>query len=117
MMSGVEDFSSVAFPLSTTLPHFCTTDQVYHPYQMAAPGETYRLAFPSKSKPWISMGIPFQDACAHHVTNTFHASRVYIIVSSSISKTENFAVLHKALGDKVIGVSRDLRFSPVHENQ
>jgi alcohol dehydrogenase class IV len=71
---------------------------------MAASGETYRQAFPPKPKPHVSYGIPFPQACAHHITNTFYASRVYIIVSSSISKTDNFKRLHHALGDKVVGV-------------
>jgi alcohol dehydrogenase class IV len=71
---------------------------------MAAPGETYRQAFPPKPKPHVSYGIPFPQACAHHITNTFHVSRVYIIVSSSISKTENFKCLQDALGDKIVGI-------------
>jgi alcohol dehydrogenase class IV len=71
---------------------------------MAAPGETYRQAFPPKPKPHVSYGIPFPQACSHHIANTFHASRVYIIVSSSISKTDNFKRLQDALGDKVVGV-------------
>lgn len=71
---------------------------------MAAPGETYRQAFPPKPKPYISTGLPFPQACAHHVTNTFHASKVYVIVSQSISKTSNFKRLQDALGDKIVGV-------------
>jgi alcohol dehydrogenase class IV len=71
---------------------------------MAALGETYRQAFPPRPKPHVSYGIPFPQACAHHITNTFHASKVYIIVSSSISKTDNFKRLQDALGDKVVGV-------------
>ena len=71
---------------------------------MAASGETYELAFPSTSKPFISTGLKFSKACAHHVTNTFHAAKVYIIVSASISKTENFESLKQELGDKIVGV-------------
>jgi len=70
---------------------------------MAAQGETYRPAFPPKTKPHISTGIPFPAAAAHHVANTFHASKVYIIVSNSISKTDNFTQLKKALGEKIVG--------------
>jgi alcohol dehydrogenase class IV len=76
---------------------------------MAAKGETYQLAFPPKPKPHISTGLPFPAACAHHVTNTYHASKVYIIVSNSISKTENFASLQKALGDKIVGVRKGIK--------
>ncbi|KAI9643100.1 hypothetical protein NHQ30_008835 [Ciborinia camelliae] len=71
---------------------------------MAAPNETYTPAFPPKSKPYISTGIPFPEACAHHIKNTFHASKVYIIVSNSISKTSNFSTLKQRLDDQVIGV-------------
>lgn len=71
---------------------------------MAAKGENYRPAFPPQTKPHISTGLPFPEACAHHITNTFHASKVYIIISKSISKTDNFTNLQKALGSTVVGV-------------
>lgn len=70
---------------------------------MAAQGESYRPAFPPKSKPHISTGIPFPTAAAHHLTNTYHASKVYIIVSNSISKTDAFTQLKEALEDKIVG--------------
>ena len=76
---------------------------------MATQGENYQLAFPPKSKPHISTGIPFPVACAHHITNTYHASKVYVIVSNSISKTENFSNLQKALGDKIVGVRKGIK--------
>ncbi|RDL37891.1 Dehydroquinate synthase-like protein [Venustampulla echinocandica] len=76
---------------------------------MAAPGEDYRPAYPPKTKPHLSSGIPFPEACAHHITNTFKASRVYIIVSNSISKTENFTKLEKALVGKVAGVRKGIK--------
>jgi alcohol dehydrogenase class IV len=76
---------------------------------MAAQGENYRPAFPNKPKPHISTGIPFPAACAHHITNTFKASKVYIIVSNSISKTENFTKLQDALGDKIVGVRKGIK--------
>ena len=76
---------------------------------MAAKGETYRLAFPPKPKPHISTGLPFAVACAHHITNTFNASKVYIVVSNSISKTDNFAQLQKELGDKIVGVRKGIK--------
>jgi alcohol dehydrogenase class IV len=76
---------------------------------MAAKGETYRCAFPPKPKPHISTGRPFAVACAHHIMNTFNASKVYIIVSNSISKTDNFAQLQKELGDKIVGVRKGIK--------
>ncbi|KUJ06693.1 Dehydroquinate synthase-like protein [Mollisia scopiformis] len=71
---------------------------------MAAQGETYRLAFPPNQKPYISTGLPFHKSLVHHVTNTFHASKVYVIVSASISKTSNFSRLQSELGNKIVGV-------------
>jgi alcohol dehydrogenase class IV len=77
--------------------------------KMAAQGENYRLAFPSVPKPHISTGLPFPAACAHHITNTYHASKVYVIVSNSISKTDNFKKLQEALGDKIVGVRKGIK--------
>ncbi|OTA89526.1 hypothetical protein M434DRAFT_79212 [Hypoxylon sp. CO27-5] len=71
---------------------------------MAAPGEFYFAAFPPRPKPYISHGLTFDKACAHHAENTFHASRIYVVVSRSISKTEAFTALQKALDDKIVGV-------------
>lgn len=71
--------------------------------------ENYRLAFPPDPKPYISMGLPFPEACAKHVHNTFHASRVYIIVSNSISKTQNFFDLRDALKDRVVSFRKGIR--------
>jgi alcohol dehydrogenase class IV len=76
---------------------------------MAAPGETYKLAFPGKSKPYLSTGLPFPEACAHHITNTYHASKVYVIVSNSISKTTNFESLKIALSEKIVAVRRGIK--------
>ncbi|KAK6956924.1 hypothetical protein Daesc_002206 [Daldinia eschscholtzii] len=70
---------------------------------MAASGESYFAAFSSQPKPYISHGLSFDKACAHHAENTFHASHIYIVVSNSISKTEAFTTLQKALGDKIVG--------------
>ena len=76
---------------------------------MAAKGESYRLAFPGKTRPHISTGLPFPQACAYHVTNTYNASKVYIIVSNSISTTHNFVKLQNALGSKVVGVRKGIK--------
>ncbi|CZT41291.1 related to aldehyde-alcohol dehydrogenase [Rhynchosporium secalis] len=76
---------------------------------MAAPNETYRPAFPPNPKPYISIGLPFPEACAHHITHTFRASKVYIIVSNSISQTENFTRLKSALGEKIVGVRKGIK--------
>ena len=52
--------------------------------------ETYTPAFlPGKSphpSPYISYGTSYPNACAHHIATTFHARRVYILVSGSLSR-------------------------------
>lgn len=66
-------------------------------------GEIYRKAWPD-SKALISYGLPFPEACAKHVANTFKSSRVYIIASGSLSRdTDHVKRLQGALGDKVVG--------------
>lgn len=76
---------------------------------MAASGEWLFPANPPALKPVISRGLPFQEACVHHSQNSFRASRIYVVVSSSISKTENFKTLQSALGDRVAGVRYGFR--------
>ncbi|CAJ2505747.1 Uu.00g131410.m01.CDS01 [Anthostomella pinea] len=71
---------------------------------MAVPGESFFSWDPPKAKPYVSHGLSFEKACAHHAEQTFHASRVYVIVSKSISKTPAFTALKEALGDKLVGV-------------
>ncbi|KAF2837049.1 putative Fe-containing alcohol dehydrogenase [Patellaria atrata CBS 101060] len=68
------------------------------------PSETYRLAIPSTTHPYISYGLPFPEACAKHVSSTLNASRVYIIASKSLSmNTDALERLRSALSDKVVG--------------
>ncbi|KIX05062.1 uncharacterized protein Z518_05934 [Rhinocladiella mackenziei CBS 650.93] len=62
-------------------------------------------AFPDRSVPYITYGLHFDEAAAYHITNTLHASRVYIIASNSLSKnTSALKRLQNALGDKVVGL-------------
>jgi alcohol dehydrogenase class IV len=74
---------------------------------MVLQGETYFQAL--EPYPFVSTGAPFAEACKHHATETFGASRIYIIVSKSISTTENFATLRGALGKRVVGVRYGIR--------
>lgn len=66
--------------------------------------ENYYAPFPGHSTPHISIGLPFDQACLKHVLETYGANRIYLIVSNSISKTDNFTKLQAALNDKVVGV-------------
>ena len=87
--------------------------------------ETYKPAFddPTSTKtayksdastlstPNVSYGIPYSEACAKHVRDTFKASRVYIVTSGSMSRNhpEALQALVDALGeDKVVGVRKGM---------
>ncbi|TKA75540.1 hypothetical protein B0A55_03538 [Friedmanniomyces simplex] len=88
-----------------------------------SPQETYRPAFTDPPgtnlagipiselklpNPYISYGIPYDEACAKHLQETFHASRVYIVASRSLaSNTDKLDRLVSAIGEeKVVGVRR-----------
>ncbi|ETI21874.1 hypothetical protein G647_05943 [Cladophialophora carrionii CBS 160.54] len=62
-------------------------------------------AFPDRPVPRITWGLPFDEACAHHITHTLHCSRVYVVASRSLStNTDALTRLRSALGDdKVVG--------------
>ncbi|KAF5667046.1 alcohol dehydrogenase [Fusarium heterosporum] len=67
--------------------------------------ETSQAAFDNKPEPVISFGRPFAETCSKHVTKRFKSSRVYIIVSRSLSRnTSSLEDLKSALGDRVAGV-------------
>ena len=58
----------------------------------------------------ISYGLPFTVACAKHVTNTFKASRIYILASGSLSRnTSHVRDLEKALSGKVVGITNGMK--------
>lgn len=67
--------------------------------------ETVRPAFAGRKRPILSYGITFPAAAARHVTETFGASRVYVICSGSLArKTDSLDRLATALGpEKVVG--------------
>ncbi|KAF7548175.1 hypothetical protein G7Z17_g7231 [Cylindrodendrum hubeiense] len=72
---------------------------------MSVPVEhQFYRANPLKPKPYVSYGLPFHEACTHHVMR-LGLSRAYIVVSKSISTTPAFESLKSALGtDKIAGV-------------
>jgi alcohol dehydrogenase class IV len=67
--------------------------------------ETVRPAFADRPRPLLSYGIPFPAAAAHHIADTFKASKVYIICSGSLARnTDALDRLTAALGpQKVVG--------------
>jgi len=89
--------------------------------------ETYKAAFdePPSSKvsgtaetnslvsPYVSYGLPYTEACAKHVRETFNSSRAYIIASGTLSReTDRLERLIEALKGKgvdVVGVKKGMR--------
>ncbi|PLB46917.1 putative Fe-containing alcohol dehydrogenase [Aspergillus steynii IBT 23096] len=65
--------------------------------------ETVRAAFADRARPLLSYGIPFPAAVAHHVRETFHAARVYVICSGSLARsTDVLDRLRQALGQNTL---------------
>jgi hypothetical protein len=60
--------------------------------------------------PNLSYGLHYYDACAKHIRETFHASRVYIVASRSLcTNTDKLEKLISAIGkDQVVGVRRGI---------
>jgi len=67
--------------------------------------ETVRPAFTGRERPLLSYGIDFRAAAARHATETFNASRIYVICSGSLARnTDSLDRLTTALGpEKVVG--------------
>jgi alcohol dehydrogenase class IV len=58
----------------------------------------------------VSYGLPFPVAGAKHAEETFHAQRIFIIVSSTLASTTSaLDDLRTALGTKVVGVKSGLK--------
>lgn len=69
------------------------------------PEETVRPAFTGRERPLLSYGIAFPAAAARNVTETFSASRMYVLCSGSLARnTDALDRLTAALGaEKVVG--------------
>lgn len=66
--------------------------------------ENYRSAGPD-SRAHISYGLPFAQAAAKHVEQTFRAGRVYILASASLAAhTNQVKTLQDALDGRVAGI-------------
>ena len=81
--------------------------------------ETYRTAIsggePQEYVTYISYGLPYPDACVKHVSETFHARRVYILASGSLSRNTDAVdrlidIVNQGLGERtVVGVTNGIR--------
>ena len=60
--------------------------------------------------PGLSSGLPYYESCAKHIKETFHASKVYIVASKSLSSnTDKLEKLVSAIGkDNVAGVKKGI---------
>lgn len=66
--------------------------------------ETVRPAFAGRDRPLISYGLPFPEAAARHLRESFQASRIYVICSGTLGRTTNVMDrLSDALGSKLVG--------------
>ena len=82
-------------------------------------GEIYLAAFPPNKSPHpsphISYGLPFPEACAKHIAETFHATQVYILASTSLSRnTNDLSKLHAAIDGRlgegtVVGIRQGVK--------
>ena len=82
-------------------------------------GEIYLAAFPPRKSPHpsphVSYGLPFPEACAKHIAETFHATNVYILASNSLSRnTNDLPKLHAAIDGRlgegtVVGIRRGVK--------
>ncbi|KAJ9145326.1 alcohol dehydrogenase [Pleurostoma richardsiae] len=66
--------------------------------------EVCRPAFDDRATPKISYGLRFPEAVARHCQDTFSSSRVYVICSRSLAKTDALQRLTTALGGRLAGV-------------
>ncbi|KAI1337987.1 putative Fe-containing alcohol dehydrogenase [Xylariaceae sp. FL0016] len=72
--------------------------------------ETFGPAFPARSRPLLTYGLPFTDALLQHAEGTFHASRIYIICSGSLANNTAYLDDLKAhLGSKLVGTRVGIR--------
>ncbi|KAE9369077.1 Dehydroquinate synthase-like protein [Stipitochalara longipes BDJ] len=62
-------------------------------------------AFPDKATPRVSHGLTFTDSCIKHINETFKASRVYLIASTTLTNnTPHTSTLQTALGKKLVKI-------------
>ncbi|KAH8653063.1 alcohol dehydrogenase [Tricladium varicosporioides] len=90
-------------------------NETYHSAfnELPSPKASYGASVNTLISPDISFGLPFQEACTKHVKNTFKCSKVYIIVSRTLSiETDNLERLVGALkheGIEVVGVKKGMK--------
>jgi alcohol dehydrogenase class IV len=87
--------------------------ETYRPAFTEPPG-THLAGVPTKTlrleTPYVSYGLPYDVACAKHASETFSASRLYIVASGSLARdTDKVGRLISALGrDRVVGLRKGI---------
>ena len=73
--------------------------------------ETCRPVWPEYDRPLITYGLSYPNACAKHVSQVLKASRIYILVSESLSRNGHYLQeLKNAIGtEKVASVRVGMR--------
>ena len=72
--------------------------------------EVFRPIWDDRAFPAISYGIPFPQAVDRHIDKTLHCSRVFVIISRSLSNnTDALQRLKDAMGDKIAGFRIGMR--------
>lgn len=55
--------------------------------------------------PLVSCGLPYAEACRHHIDSSWNSKRVYLLLSASLAENSDVRDrFQKALGNKVVGV-------------
>lgn len=95
--------------------------EIYQPAFSGPPGTVLAgldLSGLKLPTPYISHGLPFEEACAKRVRETFNATRMYIVASRSLAaNTDNVDRLLAAIGhNQVVGVRKGISsHSPLSE--
>ena len=90
-----------------------SNNEIYRPAFTEPPG-TNLAGIPITNlrlvNPYVSYGLPYYDACAKHIKDTFNASGIYIVASKSLStNTDRLDKLISAIGnDKVVGTRKGI---------
>lgn len=89
------------------------SNETYRPAFTEPPG-THLAGIPISDlklpTPYLSYGLPYDEACTKHIEHTFHASRVYVVASKTLAtNTDKVDRLVSAMGkDKVVGVRKGI---------
>lgn len=77
--------------------------------------ETLERFDPAKEFPLITYGLPFPEACAHHLTQTLHRKRPFLVVSNSLNRnTDTVERLQVVLNNNNNDDDDDVQIAGIH---